>query len=138
MQRAQAALSELEQNRSKCERLRKALSTADKQDWTGRAADSTSPAFRPLAPRFTPQVIGAFGREFSLPPLGDPNAVSTLRRRREWETRMAQVMDLRVKSLEGEGLDKELKYRRLVSVCTKVPVEKVDGVSPLCFPSSMN
>ena len=130
MQRSQASLGELEQNKLKSEKLRKALSAVDSHDYSGRSDDGTS-AFRSLASHLAPQITGSLGREFPLPSPGDPNAVITLRRRRDWETRISQVLEQRVKSLEGEGLDKELKYRRLVSVCTKVPVDKVDAVSPI-------
>jgi hypothetical protein len=129
MQRSQASLAELEQNKLKSEKLRKALSTVGTHNYSGRSADSDSSAFRVLAPNLAPQVTGSLGREFPMPSSDEANAVVTLRRRRDWETRIHRVLEQRVKSLEGEGLDKELKYRRLVSVCTKVPVDKVDAVS---------
>jgi regulatory protein SWI6 len=129
MQRSQASLSELEQNKLKAEKLRKALSTAGSHNWTGRSDDrNDSASFRPLSPRFAPRVTGTSGREFPMPSQDEPNAVITLRRRRDWENRISRVLEQRVKALEGEGLDKELKYRRLVSVCTKVPVDKVDSM----------
>jgi len=132
MQRSQASLTELEQNRLKSEKLRKALSAVDAHNYSGRSDDGSS-AFRPLASHLAPQITGSLGRDFPLPSPGDPNAVITLRRRRDWESRISHVLEQRVKSLEGEGLDKELKYRRLVSVCTKVPVDKVDAVSHIPF-----
>lgn len=129
MQRSQASLTELEQNKLKAEKLRKALSTAGTHTWTGRSDDrNDSAAFRPLSSRFAPQFTGSFGRDFTMPSHDEPNAVVTLRRRRDWENRIARVLEQRVKALEGEGLDKELKYKRLVSVCTKVPVDKVDAM----------
>jgi regulatory protein SWI6 len=130
MQRSQASLAELEQNKLKSEKLRKALSAVDTHNYSGRSDDGSS-AFRTLASHLAPQITGSLGRDFPLPSPGDPNAVITLRRRRDWESRISQVLEQRVKSLEGEGLDKELKYRRLVSVCTEVPVDKVDAVSIL-------
>jgi regulatory protein SWI6 len=133
MQRSQTSLAELEQNKLKSEKLRKALSSVDSHNYSGRSDDATSSAFRNLASHLAPQITGPLGKEFPLPSPGGPNAVITLRRRRDWETRISQVLEQRVKSLEGEGLDKELKYRRLVSVCTKVPVDKVDGVSLVLF-----
>lgn len=128
MQRAQASLAELEQNRLKSEKLRKALSAVDSHNYSGRSNDGPS-AFRNLASHLAPQITGTRGKDFPMPSSDEPNAIITLRRRRDWEARTAQVLEQRVKSLEGEGLDKELKYRRLVSVCTKVPVDKVDAVS---------
>jgi len=133
MQRSQASLAELEQNKLKSEKLRKALSLVDTHNYSGRSDDNSTSAFRKLASHLAAQITGPMGKEFPLPSSGEPNAVVILRRRRDWETRISQVLEQRVKSLEGEGLDKELKYRRLVSVCTKVPVDKVDGVSPTDF-----
>lgn len=75
-------------------------------------------------------MTGLSGTDIGLPAPGSAGAVTSLRRMRDWEQRVAQVLEERTHALEGEGLEKELKYRRLVSLCTKVPVEKVDGVSP--------
>jgi len=133
MQRSQASLAELEQNKLKSEKLRKALSAVDSHNYSGRSDDTSISAFRTLASHLAPQITASRGKDIPLPSSGEPNAVVTLRRRRDWETRISQVLEQRVKSLEGEGLDKELKYRRLVSVCTKVPVDKVDGVSLTTF-----
>lgn len=67
--------------------------------------------------------------DVQLPSAGDPSGIATLRRIKAWEERVNQVLQEKVAALEGESLEKEVKYRRLVSLCTKVPVEKVDGVS---------
>jgi regulatory protein SWI6 len=133
MQRSQAALTELEQIKQKSENIRKALSLTTTLDWTGRTdSEAVSQAFKRI-PAHVDQPTEtnghANGTDIQLPPQGQEGSVATLRRMREWEKRMRQVLEQRVQALEGEGLDKELKYRRLVSVCTKVPVEKVDGVS---------
>lgn len=56
-----------------------------------------------------------------------------LRRMAMWEDRMAAVLEDRIEALQSQGADKAVKYRRLVSLCTKVPVDKVDGVSPFCY-----
>jgi hypothetical protein len=133
MQRSQAALTELEQIRQKSENIRKAISSTQSHDWTGRAeTGDASIAFKKFPPHLEqpPTTNGhSNGTDIALPAPGQEGSVATLRRMREWEKRMRQVLEQRVGALEGEGLDKELKYRRLVSVCTKVPVDKVDGVS---------
>lgn len=132
MQRCQAALTELEQIKQKSENIRKSLSSTVTNDWTGRTDGEISQAFRRLPAHVEqPSETNGYsgGTDIPLPAQGQEGSVATLRRMREWEKRIRLVLEQRVQALEGEGLDKELKYRRLVSVCTKVPVEKVDGVS---------
>jgi hypothetical protein len=46
-----------------------------------------------------------------------------------WEDRLEKVLQDRTRALEGDTTERAVKYRRLVSLCTKVPVDKVDGVS---------
>lgn len=129
--RSQLALNELEQIARKSENIRRALSAVDSQDWTGRTdTRPVSSAFKPLPSHVEqPQSTGVNGIDIGMPAHGSVDSVTTLRRMRDWEQRAAQVLEQRTQALEGEGLEKELKYRRLVSLCTKVPVDKVDSVS---------
>jgi hypothetical protein len=72
------------------------------------------------------------GEEIALPERGDVNAnVLTLRKMLLWEDRILKLLEDRLQALQGESSDKAVKYRKLVSLCTKVPVDKVDGVSGL-------
>lgn len=139
--RSQIALTELEQIGRKSENIRRVLPTLESQDWTGRSdSQPVGPAFRPIPKHVEQPTVTSVssGTEIGLPGVGEPNAVVTLRRMLEWEKRAAQMLEQRIQSLEGEGLEKELKYRRLVALCTKVPVEKVDGVSQLCIAKVSN
>lgn len=129
--RSQLALNELEQIARKAENARKALTTAASQDWTGRSNASSphGPAFNPIPSHVEqPQSLPVTGTDIPMSESGEQDAVIKLRRLRDWEQRTAKILDERIQALEGEGLEKELKYRRLVSLCTKVPVEKVDGM----------
>ena len=134
VQRAQSAIGEVDQMKQKAENIRRALSLVSSQDWTGRAQHAT-PAFQPL-PVQVPRPVAPDGvkEEMALPDRGSDDALIKLRRMKIWEDRMAAVLDERMRALEGESADKAVKYRRLVSLCTRVPVEKVDGVSPLEVP----
>ncbi|ORX33493.1 hypothetical protein BD324DRAFT_639565 [Kockovaella imperatae] len=131
---AQAALEELERMRQKSDNLRKALTLPvmqNSQDWTGRETLSTEReppmAFAPL-PQGVPQPVASGSSDpIPLPMHGEADAVMRLKRLNLWEDRMCEVLEDRIKSLEGETADKAVKYRKLVSLCTKVPVEKVDG-----------
>jgi hypothetical protein len=132
--RSQLALTELEQIGRKSENIRKTLSTVESQNWTGRSdSQPVGPAFKSIPAHIEQSAVTASsgGTEIGLPIPSEANAVVTLRRMLEWEKRAAQLLEQKIQSLEGEGLEKELKYRRLVALCTKVPVEKVDGVSAL-------
>ena len=132
--RAQSAASELEQIKQKIENARKALTLLPQQDWSGRNGLSREmrgeaaapPAFRQVQVSNVPY---GSGEEVAVPERGSEGALTRLRRIRLWEQRMASVLEDKMSALEGESADKAVKYRRLVSLCTKVPVEKVDGVS---------
>lgn len=132
--RAQALVSELEQVKQKIDNVRKALNTVPSQDWSGRGglsseSRSTPPsAFRPVHLSSPVRASNGTG-DAALPERGAQGALTRLRRIAAWEDRMALVLQDRMSSLEGESADKAVKYRRLVSLCTKVPQDKVDGVS---------
>ena len=129
VQRAQSALGELEQIQQRADNVRRALAIIGSQDWTGRA-QAGPPAFRPLPAQVpNPVVREGLDHDVPLPDRGEEEAVVKLRRLAVWEDRMATVLEERMRTLEGESADKAVKYRRLVSLCTKVPVEKVDSVS---------
>lgn len=132
--RAQSATSELEQVKQKIENARKALSLLPSQDWSGRNGLSSEMRGETVAPPAFRQVqVGnvpfGSGEDIPLPERGSEGSLARLRRIKAWEERMARVLEDKLSALEGESADKAVKYRKLVSMCTKVPVEKVDGVS---------
>jgi hypothetical protein len=143
VQRAQAALSVLEQTQQQCQNVQNLLSSVSELDWTGRVAlasevaggaSSVPSAFRPVADAEGP--VGGTqgtGEDIALPNRGEEGALVQLRRMALWEDRVAAVLQDRIDALQGQGADKAVKYRRLVSLCTKVPVDRVDGVSTPCF-----
>jgi regulatory protein SWI6 len=130
-QKAQTTLIELEQLGQKIENVQRGLIEVESLDFTGRSDGATHPAFRALPPHIPAPITSGAGEEATLPAQGDRNALITLRRMKLWEDRISQVLQERISKLESESLDKEVKYRKLVSLCTKVPVDKVDGVSGL-------
>jgi hypothetical protein len=134
VQRAQAALSEMEQVGQRVENVKRALGAAISDlEWTGRTmlANEMQPP-----PSFRLGEVGhagdVGGEEIPLPERGEEGALVRLRRIAMWEDRVADVLEDRMRALQGESADKAVKYRRLVSLCTKVPVDKVDGVSHGC------
>lgn len=69
--------------------------------------------------------------DITLPERDDPECLVKLRRMALWEDRIAEVLEDKIRAMEGEGVDRAVKYRKLVSMCAKVPVDKVDSVSVL-------
>jgi len=129
VQRAQNAVGDLEQIQQKADNVRRALAMVGSQDWTGRAQRAPT-AFQPLPGHIpTPHTQEGLSREVPIPNAGEEDALVKLRRLAIWEDRMAAVLEERMRAVEGASADKAVKYRRLVSLCTKVPVEKVDSVS---------
>lgn len=129
VQRSQSALGELEHLQQKADNVRRALASVGSQDWTGRPQNA-SPAFRPLPGHVpAPIILEGLGEEVPAPVHGETDELIKLSRLAMWEDRMAAVLEERLRALEGESADKAVKYRRLVSLCTRVPVEKVDSVS---------
>ena len=141
VQNAQSSVAEIEQLQQKVENLRRALSVVSTPqldlDWTGRnplsaelsGQKSISPAFRSLPSGIPAPMASGSGVHIPIPPAGEQGESQKLKRLAIWEERMAEVLEDKIKALEGETADKAVKYRKLVSLCTKVPVEKVDGVS---------
>lgn len=141
VQRAQTALGEMEQMQQRSENVRRAVETVSGDDWTGRTLLAQMgemdlpPAFRPVGPSVAAQAqqlaAAVHGEEIPVPERGEENALVKLRQLALWEDRIAQVLEDRIQSLQGESAEKAVNYRRIVGHCTKVPIDKVDGVSCL-------
>ncbi|ODN75292.1 hypothetical protein L202_06475 [Cryptococcus amylolentus CBS 6039] len=115
-------------------------------DFTGRSQtilEKRSAQLPPLAFRHVPGVISPSlhpipsphsptstdtPQDVPLPEHNDPEGLVKLRRMALWEDRVAEILEDKIQSLEGEGVEKEIKYRKLVAVCARVPVDKVDGM----------
>ncbi|WWD22001.1 hypothetical protein CI109_106489 [Kwoniella shandongensis] len=150
LHRAQERLGEMELLEQRAENVRRVLGKLSSQqevgdEWTGRSQLSTETQFGKLPPtafRSVPQAssstsdikvedqsgLGVGGEEIPLPERGSEGSLLILRRMAIWEDRIAEILEDRVRVMEGEGADKAVRYRRLVSLCTKVPVDKVDGM----------
>ncbi|THU87994.1 hypothetical protein K435DRAFT_782260 [Dendrothele bispora CBS 962.96] len=107
---------------------------------TSPSTNTISPAFRYRGPSST--LVGMSGSsELSAvaqnpsvsvdpdPPIPTTNNVETLiklRRMKMWHMRLEELMEERLKGLKGASTEKEYMCRRIVALCTGVPVDKVD------------
>ena len=105
-------------------------------DWSGRTPlkgeSSLPPAFGlvpPLAPAAGEPSSATPATDPPIPAVGEAGALTQLRRLAMWEDRMAKLLEERAAELEGDGADRAVKYRKVIALCAKVPVEQVDDVS---------
>lgn len=133
---ARARLSTLEQVAERAANAKRALD-APEQEWTGRTplkGETTLPAAFTLAPPLAlsastnPPDSAKPATDPPLPPTGDPTALVRLRRLNAWEDRAARLLEERAADLEGDSADRAVKYRKVIALCARVPVDQVDDV----------
>lgn len=128
---------EMDQVQQRVRNLEKALDDEDAFDWTGRTVldgADPGPAFcvRGLASTMTG--AGAMDLSFNLdaePPVPMQDSVASLiklRRMKMWHERMERMMDARLRSLQGASAEKEFQCKKIVALCTGVPIDKVEEV----------
>ncbi|KAI1793532.1 apses-domain-containing protein [Ganoderma leucocontextum] len=126
IQHWQARCGELDQTTQRVRNLERALSDEEAFDWTGRTVlDRSDPGQR---------VGGAV--DMPMPanldvdptvPLGDSAATLVrLRRLKMWYGRVEQLMETRMRSLQGASAEKEFQCKKIVALCTGVPIDKVE------------
>lgn len=118
----------------------KALSDEDEVDWSGRTEadgqpadkDSAGPAF---LRRGTQSTIGGaidlsstIDNEVPLPATDSPHTLIRLRRLKLFQDRIEKLLSNRLKGLQGASAEKEYQYKKIVSLCTNIPLDKVDDV----------
>ncbi|TBU36067.1 hypothetical protein BD309DRAFT_976030 [Dichomitus squalens] len=60
-------------------------------------------------------------------PLGDSAATLVrLRRLKMWYSRVEQLMETRMRSLQGASAEKEFQCKKIVALCTGVPIDRVE------------
>ncbi|KAG8927123.1 transcriptional regulator swi6 [Tulasnella sp. 418] len=149
IQQWQSSLGQLDQVRQRIKNIEKVLKEEDSFDWTGRTEiDGTPSAEKPFEYRGPSSTLSGLGlglggkngfsmSEFSVPlevdptiPPGDPiSTLVKLKRLKMWQERVDQLMEKRIEGIKGASAEKELMCRRVVSLCTDVPIDKVDSVS---------
>lgn len=108
-------------------------------DWTGRGgededavAESKNSAFRyrGLASTLVGNQAPVITIETDPPlPAGDTvQSLVKLRRLKMWHDRMEEIMEQRMRGLRGASAEKEFMCRKIIALCTGVPVDKVEEV----------
>ncbi|KAL4065852.1 hypothetical protein V8B97DRAFT_2021001 [Scleroderma yunnanense] len=138
----QSRCAELDQVHQRIRNLEKAIAEEDSFDWTGRTdlsgqdgGESAGPAFRWRGPTSTmTAVAGSTDLPFNVeiePPIPTNNLIESLirlRRLKMWHMRMEELMETRLKSLQGASAEKEYQCKRIVALCTGIPLDKVEDM----------
>jgi hypothetical protein len=139
----QIRCGELDQINHRVRNVQKALSQENMFDWTGRtdlegndALETAGPAFQHRGAASTMVGIGGtMDISFSVDseaPLPAQDLVATLiklRRMKMWHVRMEELINARLKSLQGASAEKEYQCKKIVALCTGLPLDKVEDVS---------
>lgn len=138
----QARCGELDQINQRVRNLEKALEDEDHFDWTGRtdlsgndAQKTAGSAFQWRGQNSTMAGIGgsvdiSFNVEAE-PPIPTTDTLQSLirlRRLQMWHVRMEELTQQRLKSLQGASAEKEYQCKKIVALCTGIPIDKVEDV----------
>lgn len=142
----QTRCGELDQINQRIRNVEKALEEEDKFDWTGRtdlegndaARGAAGPAFQWRGTQSTMVGMGgsvdiSFAVETEPPiPSGDsPASLVRLRRLKMWHQRVEELVQARLKGLQGASAEKEYQCKKIVALCTGIPLDKVEDVSDM-------
>ncbi|KAI0343078.1 apses-domain-containing protein [Trametopsis cervina] len=136
----QAECAELDLVTQRARNLEKALQDEDDFDWTGRTeSDGTDgavgagPAFANRGPGSTLTGIGgsvdtslALDDEPALPTSDSVASLIRLRRMMMWQHRVDRLIEERVYRLRGASAEREFQCKKIVALCTGVPMDKVE------------
>ncbi|KAL5492522.1 SWI6 [Sanghuangporus weigelae] len=132
---------ELDQVLQRIRNTEKALKAEDHVDWTGRteangksAGPEVHRAFAYRGPQSTLTGMGPLDLSNvpdSEPPLPETDSLANLikmRRMKLYEDRIAKLLQDRLQSLQGASAEKEYQSKRIVAMCTGIPVDKVEDM----------
>jgi regulatory protein SWI6 len=138
----QTRCSELDQVTQRIRNVDHALADEEKFDWTGRtdldgrdALESAGAAFRWRGQNSTMAALGEVGdvsfpfdTEPTIPTSDSVTSLIRLRRLKMWHSRMEQLMHQRLEKLRGASAEREFQCKKIVALCTGVPIDKVEEV----------
>jgi hypothetical protein len=135
----QSKCGELDQIHQRIRNLERALQDEDKVDWTGRSAmEGEQPTKNAFVYRGAESTLSGVGfdnlatnpLEFepAIPLENTKESLVRMRRMQMWHRRTEQMMEARLKQLQGASADKEFQCKKIVSLCTGVPMDQVEQV----------
>ena len=138
----QARCAELDQVQQRIRNIDRALAEEDAFDWTGRTgvddADDPGPAFAWRGQSSTMAGLGSLAdvsfnldAEPNIPPADTYQSLVRMRRMKVWYERMEQLMEKRLRSLHGESAEREFQCKKIIALCTGVPIDRVEAVKRL-------
>ncbi|KAG6821437.1 hypothetical protein H0H93_010161 [Arthromyces matolae] len=133
---------EFDQLTHRTRNVEKAIADEDQFDWTGRtdldgndARQTAGPAFQWRGSNSTMLGIGGsvdlsfnLDVEPPIPPGDSAAALVRLRRLKIWHLRMEELMKARLRTLQGASAEKEFQCKKIVALCTGIPIDKVEGM----------
>ncbi|KAF6761714.1 transcription factor [Ephemerocybe angulata] len=138
----QTRCAELDQINQRIRNVDKALAEEDRFDWTGRtdlegndARATAGPAFQWRGTKST--MVGMGGSvdlsftvdsEPPVPVTDSPASLMKLRRLKLWHQRMEELVQARLKGLQGASAEKEYQCKKIVALCTGIPLDKVEDM----------
>lgn len=139
----QSHCADLDQAHQRIRNVEKAITDEDNFDWTGRTdllgndgCETAGPAFRWRGSSSTMiGVAGSMDIPFNVevdPPVPTTDSQATLirlQRSKAWHLRMEELMEARLRSLQGASAEKEYQCKKIVALCTGIPIDKVEDVS---------
>ncbi|KIY49965.1 apses-domain-containing protein [Fistulina hepatica ATCC 64428] len=140
----QSKCGEYDQITQKLNNLRCALEDEDHFDWTGRydiedeeqrvsALPPSAFAYRGPQSVMGPEDVAYVDPSFAIdpdPPMPTESTVTALirlRRLKMWHMRMEEVMHDRLQRLKGASAEKEFQCKKIVALCTGVPIDQVEN-----------
>ncbi|KAK4051219.1 transcriptional regulator swi6 [Microbotryomycetes sp. JL201] len=132
------SVAQVDKQHQRISNLERAIADEDRFDWTGRTEIDGSPASQLAGPGFqyrgpTSTLINLpadisieFDADPSGPAEGSPNALVHLLRLQGWYERVVDLLDQRVKRLNGGEAELEAKLQKVVAKCSGVEVDQVE------------
>lgn len=144
IQQWQGYCNELDQVHQRVRNISKAIKDEDRFDWTGRSELDGQPATADAGLSFLYRghgsTMGALGIgatidvsfnvdvDPAIPTTDSSKDLVKLRRLKMWHERIEMLMKKRIEALQGLSADKEFMCKKVVSLCTGVPLDEVEGV----------
>lgn len=114
----QQRCGELDQASQRARNLEKAIATEDEFDWTtiGKQAEANRLNVQEAPP---------------VPQENTPEALLQLRKMKLHQDRVRKILEERCQGLQGVTAEKEFQCKKIVAMCTGIPLDRVEEVSAI-------